>query len=104
MLNELLASLRTSEARHALLVIDVDRFKAINDTCGTMAGDELLRQIASHVQANISRKDVSARIGGDEFAILLRDCDPEDSINVAKRLKAAVEARKFVVADARSSP
>jgi len=95
MLNELLASLRTSDARHALLVIDIDRFKAINDTCGSMAGDELLRQIASHVQANISRKDISARIGGDEFAILLRDCEPEDSINVAKRLKAAVEARKF---------
>ncbi len=95
MLNELLASLRTSDARHALLVIDIDRFKAINDTCGSMAGDELLRQIASHVQANISRKDISARIGGDEFAIILRDCEPEDSINVAKRLKAAVEARKF---------
>ena len=58
-------------------------------------GDELLRQIASHVQANISRKDISARIGGDEFAIILRDCEPEDSINVAKRLKGAVEARKF---------
>ena len=95
MLNELLASLRTSDARHALLVIDIDRFKVINDTCGSMAGDELLRQIASHVQANISRKDISARIGGDEFAIILRDCEPEDSINVAKRLKAAVEARKF---------
>jgi diguanylate cyclase (GGDEF)-like protein/PAS domain S-box-containing protein len=94
-LNELLASLRTSDARHALVVIDVDRFKAINDTCGTMAGDELLRQIASHVQANISRKDISARIGGDEFAIILKDCEPEDSINVAKRLKAAVEAWKF---------
>jgi diguanylate cyclase (GGDEF)-like protein/PAS domain S-box-containing protein len=94
-LNELLSALRTTEAQHALLMIDIDRFKAINDTCGTMAGDELLRQIASHVQANISRKDVSARIGGDEFAIILKDCDPEDSINVAKRLKAAVEARKF---------
>jgi len=95
MLNELLSSLRSSNSSHALLVIDIDRFKVINDTCGTMAGDELLRQIASHVQANISRKDISARIGGDEFAIILRDCEPEDSINVAKRLKAAVEARKF---------
>jgi len=95
MLNEILASLRSSSSSHALLVIDIDRFKVINDTCGTMAGDELLRQVASHVQANISRKDISARIGGDEFAIILRDCDPEDSINVAKRLKAAVESRKF---------
>jgi diguanylate cyclase (GGDEF)-like protein/PAS domain S-box-containing protein len=95
MLGELLGSLKTSPSQHALLVIDIDRFKAINDTCGTMAGDELLRQIASHVQANISRKDISARIGGDEFAIILRDCEPEDSINVARRLKEAVETRKF---------
>ena len=94
-LNELLIGLRTTNRSHALLVIDIDRFKAINDTCGTMAGDELLRQIAAHVQANISRKDISARIGGDEFAIILRDCESEDSVNVAKRLKAAVESRKF---------
>jgi diguanylate cyclase (GGDEF)-like protein/PAS domain S-box-containing protein len=94
-LNELLIGLGTTDRSHALLVIDIDRFKAINDTCGTMAGDELLRQIASHVQANISRKDISARIGGDEFAIILRDCEPEDSVNVAKRLKSAVENRKF---------
>jgi diguanylate cyclase (GGDEF)-like protein/PAS domain S-box-containing protein len=94
-LNELLVGLRTTDRSHALLVIDIDRFKAINDTCGTMAGDELLRQIAAHVQANISRKDISARIGGDEFAIILRDCEPDDSVNVAKRLKAAVESRKF---------
>jgi diguanylate cyclase (GGDEF)-like protein/PAS domain S-box-containing protein len=94
-LNELLLGLKTGDRSHALLVIDIDRFKAINDTCGTLAGDELLRQIASHVQANISRKDVSARIGGDEFAIILKDCEPEDSVNVAKRLKAAVESRKF---------
>jgi len=94
-LNDLLVSLRTNDTTHALLVIDIDRFKAINDTCGTLAGDELLRQIAAHVQANISRKDVSARIGGDEFAIILRDCELEDSVNVAKRLKAAVESRKF---------
>jgi EAL domain-containing protein (putative c-di-GMP-specific phosphodiesterase class I) len=47
------------------------------------------------VQANISRKDISARIGGDEFAIILRDCEPEDSINVARRLREAVAMRKF---------
>ncbi|MBL8967966.1 MAG: EAL domain-containing protein [Spirochaetaceae bacterium] len=95
-LNELLKTLRASGARHALLVIDVDRFKAVNDTCGALAGDELLRQIASHIQANISRRDISARIGGDEFAIILMDCDLEDGVNVAKRLQEAVQARKFV--------
>jgi diguanylate cyclase (GGDEF)-like protein/PAS domain S-box-containing protein len=95
-LSEILGSLKTSSDRHALVVIDIDRFKVINDTCGAMAGDDLLRQIASHIQSNISRKDISARIGGDEFAIILKDCEPDDSINVAKRLKDAVESRKFV--------
>lgn len=95
-LSELLKSLRTSESGLVLLVIDVDRFKAVNDACGALAGDELLRQVASHIQANISRKDISARIGGDEFAIILRDCRLEDGINVAHRLQEAVQARKFV--------
>jgi diguanylate cyclase (GGDEF)-like protein/PAS domain S-box-containing protein len=94
-LGELLKTLKSSDGRHALVVLDVDRFKAVNDTCGALAGDELLRQVASHVQANISRKDISARIGGDEFAIILQDCEPEDSVNVARRLQEAVQARKF---------
>ncbi len=94
-LGELLKGLKATDAHHALVVLDVDRFKAVNDTCGALAGDELLRQVASHVQANISRKDISARIGGDEFAIILQDCEPEDSVNVAKRLQEAVENRKF---------
>jgi diguanylate cyclase (GGDEF)-like protein/PAS domain S-box-containing protein len=95
-LNELIKNLRTSDGHHALLMIDVDRFKAINDTCGVLAGDELLRQVAQHVLANISRKDISARVGGDEFAIILKDCELEDSINVAHRLQEATVARKFV--------
>jgi diguanylate cyclase (GGDEF)-like protein/PAS domain S-box-containing protein len=94
-LGELLKTLKASDGRHALVVIDVDRFKAVNDTCGALAGDELLRQIASHIQANISRRDISARIGGDEFAIILQDCEPEDSLNVARRLQEAVANRKF---------
>jgi diguanylate cyclase (GGDEF)-like protein/PAS domain S-box-containing protein len=94
-LNELLKNLRSSEARHALLIIDVDRFKVVNDTCGSLAGDELLRQVASHILSNISRKDISARIGGDEYGIILKDCEPENVEGVAKRIQEAVEARKF---------
>jgi len=94
-LGELLRSLRATKSRHALVVIDVDRFKAVNDTCGALAGDELLRLVASHVQANISRKDISARIGGDDFAIILQDCGLDDSIHVARRLQEAVQAQKF---------
>jgi len=95
-LNAVLQEVRGSVATHALLVIDIDRFKAVNDTLGGLAGDELLRQCAGHIQANVSRHDVSARIGGDEFAIILMDCDAENSRSVALRLQEAVQTRKFI--------
>ncbi|MEI6874466.1 MAG: diguanylate cyclase, partial [Spirochaetota bacterium] len=95
-LNELLKGARASTSTHALLIIDIDRFKAVNDTLGGLAGDELLRQVAGHIQANVSRRDVSARVGGDEFAIILMDCDLDNSRNVALRLQEAVRSRKFV--------
>ncbi len=94
-LNAVLQEARNSSATHALLFLDIDRFKAVNDTLGGLAGDELLRQCAGHIQANVSRHDLSARIGGDEFAILLMDCDVENSRNVAQRLQEAVQERKF---------
>ncbi len=95
-LNAVLQEVRGSNSTHALLVLDIDRFKAVNDTLGGLAGDELLRQCAGHIQANVSRHDASARIGGDEFAIILMDCDMENSRSVALRLQEAVQARKFV--------
>jgi diguanylate cyclase (GGDEF)-like protein/PAS domain S-box-containing protein len=95
-LNEILKSIKNTEETEVLITIDIDRFKAINDACGTSAGDELLRQVAAHIQANISRRDFSARIGGDEFAIIVRDCRLEDGINVARRLQEAVQAGKFI--------
>jgi diguanylate cyclase (GGDEF)-like protein/PAS domain S-box-containing protein len=95
-LTEILKNLKGTDNRQVLLLIDVDRFKAVNDAYGPLAGDELLRQVAGHIQANISRKDVSARIGGDEFAIILRDCELQDGIDVARRVQEAVQASKFV--------
>jgi len=95
-LNDLLRSGKLQTSTHALLIIDIDRFKAVNDTLGSAAGDELLRQVAKHIQENVSRHDVSARIGGDEFAILLMDCDPENSRSVANRLQETVQTHRFV--------
>lgn len=95
-LGEVLKSLQQTGESHGLLVIDVDRFKAVNDTCGALAGDELLRQVAAHIQANIQRNDISARIGGDEFAIILMNCEIQDASSVAKRLQEAAANRKFI--------
>lgn len=75
------AALRLALARaendrpQALLYLDLDRFKAVNDAGGHLAGDELLRQLAALVGASMGERDQFARLGGDEFAILLADCD-----------------------------
>ncbi len=95
-LSELLEELKRSGGRHTLIELDVDRFKVVNDTCGSMAGDELLRQVASFIQSLTQRHDFAARLGGDEFAVILRDCTLDDALHVAKRLQDAVQAHKFI--------
>ncbi len=80
----------------SLLIIDIDRFKAINDSCGALAGDELLRQTASYIRDLTSRNDTAARTGGDEFAVILRGCGEIDAVRVAKRLQDALIEHKFL--------
>ena len=75
----------------AVLFVDLDRFKIINDTLGHMSGDALLIEIAGRIKQCVSKSDVVARIGGNEFVILLRDVVAADQIsNVARKLLAAV--------------
>ncbi len=95
-LTELLEDLKRNSGRHTLIELDVDRFKVVNDTCGTVAGDELLRQVANFIQSLTQRHDISARIGGDEFGVILRDCSLEDSMHVAQRLQDAIQSHKFI--------
>jgi len=80
---------------HALLYLDLDQFKVVNDTFGHIAGDELLRQIAELVKANIRSTDIVARLGGDEFGILLERCSKERAVEVAEAIRGAVEAHRF---------
>jgi len=74
----------------ALLFIDVDHFKSINDTYGHAAGDAVLRQLASVIRASIRKKDLAARLGGEEFAILLVDADRAEALQVAERVRTNV--------------
>jgi len=82
---------RHPHRRCALLYLDVDRFKVINDSLGHLAGDTFLQEIASRLQRCVREPDTVARLAGDEFAILLEDIDvPDDAISVAQRVLATL--------------
>ncbi len=83
------------EQTHALLYLDLDQFKVVNDTFGHAAGDDLLLQISELLQGNIRSTDVLARLGGDEFGILLERCTEERAMVVAEAIRSAVEEYRF---------
>jgi len=80
-----LADAAASQA-HAVLCLDIDHFKQINDTAGHAIGDDLLREIGSILRQSIRKGDTAARLGGDEFAILMRDCSERDALRLAGML------------------
>jgi diguanylate cyclase (GGDEF)-like protein len=86
-------------ARHALLYLDLDQFKLVNDTCGHPAGDQLLKQITGMLQSRIRADDTLARLGGDEFGILLRDCVLDQALRVADTLRQAIRDYRFIWQD-----
>lgn len=79
-----------NDRRHALLFMDLDRFKPINDRHGHPAGDRVLVMLAEQFRNSMREGDVLARVGGDEFAVLLYDCSPDSALRVAKNLLEAV--------------
>lgn len=80
---------------HALLYLDLDQFKAVNDTAGHLAGDELLRQLSGLLKQHLRESDILARLGGDEFGVLLENCDAEHAQIVAEKLRATVQQYAF---------
>ncbi len=98
-LEGLLKTARTSDLQHALLYIDLDQFKLVNDTCGHIAGDELLKQLALVLQSRIRDRDLLARLGGDEFAVLLRHCGLEQAERVASTILECIQDFRFVWRD-----
>jgi diguanylate cyclase (GGDEF)-like protein/PAS domain S-box-containing protein len=84
-----------NEETHALLYVDLDQFKVVNDTFGHTAGDALLRQLSDLIQANIRSTDVLARLGGDEYGILLERCSDERAIEVAEDIRGSIEGYRF---------
>ena len=91
-LAEALEQAQEGSAPMSLCFIDVDHFKTINDSFGHHAGDVLLKGIVEQMLSVLSKNDVLARVGGDEFALLLSDCALADAMRVAERLRAIVDS------------
>lgn len=81
--------------QHILMFLDVDQFKIVNDTCGHAAGDQLLQQATTILQTPLRRTDILARVGGDEFAILIEKCSIETATAIAERLRQSVQDTDF---------
>lgn len=80
---------------HCVLYFDLDQFKRVNDGAGHVAGDELLRQLALLLRRQLRDHDSLARIGGDEFAVLLENCDATRAVQVAEKIRAAIAGFEF---------
>ena len=83
----------------ALLVLDIDNFKFINDALGHQAGDELIRSLASQLKGRVRRTDIVARLGGDEFALLLTGTGTDAAIELAEELLAMVRSNRVLARD-----
>jgi len=84
------------DRQHAVLYLDLDHFKAVNDLCGHAAGDALLQDISGLLQKKLRAGDTLARLGGDEFGVLLENCPPEVAIRIAEALRETVAEFRFV--------
>jgi len=81
----------------AAMVLDLDRFKSVNDRFGHGAGDDVLREFARRMRENVRGVDLVSRIGGEEFLVVMPDILPEDAERVAERVRDAVETAGFVL-------
>ncbi len=86
---------RTDRRHHVLLYLDLDEFKVVNDTCGHLVGDEMLKQITALLRSRVRRSDVLARLGGDEFGVLLEECPLDHAREIAEEMRRTVREFRF---------
>lgn len=94
-LSRLLSASEPKQREHALMYIDLDQFKLVNDTCGHIAGDDLLKQLSGILRNQIRKDDTLARLGGDEFGLLLVDCPLSAAQQIAEQIKDTVNNFSF---------
>ena len=98
-LNRILSTSRKDKSEHALLYLDLDQFKLVNDTCGHIAGDELLHQVGILLKNEVRKRDTIARLGGDEFGVLMEHCSLKQAKRVAEKLRKTIDKYRFLWED-----
>jgi diguanylate cyclase (GGDEF)-like protein/PAS domain S-box-containing protein len=98
-LDDAMDSAHSEEAVHMLFYMDLDRFKAVNDSCGHMAGDNMLREVAALIKDQVRDSDFVGRLGGDEFGALLIGCPIEKARQIATDICNAIADYRFVWKD-----
>ncbi|VAW89543.1 diguanylate cyclase/phosphodiesterase (GGDEF & EAL domains) with PAS/PAC sensor(s) [hydrothermal vent metagenome] len=98
-LSEALNQARTTGTEHAVLFLDLDQFKVVNDTCGHVAGDALLQQLTSLLREKMRATDILARLGGDEFGVALSNCSLDHAKKIALSLLDTVREFRFIWED-----
>jgi diguanylate cyclase (GGDEF)-like protein len=94
-LGRVLSSAKRENTHHVLCYLDLDQFKIVNDTCGHMAGDNLLRQLTVPLNARVRTTDILCRLGGDEFGVILQNCSIDKARQVAEDLRHAIKDFRF---------
>ena len=94
-LQHALEDAEVESSRHALMFLDLDQFKVVNDTSGHTAGDELLRQLAMLLKSQLRANDTLGRLGGDEFGVLVAHCDLGKAREIAEKLRQVVTDFRF---------
>ncbi len=95
-LQRALSDSQQRHSEHALMYIDLDQFKLVNDACGHAVGDELLRQVTELLHHSVRSRDTLARLGGDEFGVILEHCSVEQAERVAQKICDQMEEFRFV--------
>ncbi len=98
-LSQALERCRKTDRQHTLCYMDLDQFKIVNDTCGHIAGDRLLKQLSQVLVSDVRDNDIFARLGGDEFGLLLEGCSLDKAETIVEKIRKTVKGFRFTWED-----